>query len=143
MIEDQDLILADTSAWIEHDRATLSAVDERMIELIASDGPLAYTEPVMMEMLAGARADRLESKVRRLLMRFTLLPFESPTDFVGAADVFRRCRAAGVTPGGMIDCMIAHVALRTNATVLSNDVGMARMALVLGVRLDQASLRAS
>jgi len=48
------VILADTSAWVEFDRATGSAVDRRMAELIASDGPLAVTEPVLMEVLAGA-----------------------------------------------------------------------------------------
>jgi hypothetical protein len=34
------VILADTSAWIEYDRATGSAVDERVAALIAADGPL-------------------------------------------------------------------------------------------------------
>jgi len=40
------MILADTSAWVEYDRATGSAVDVRIVELIANDGPLAFTEPV-------------------------------------------------------------------------------------------------
>jgi predicted nucleic acid-binding protein len=49
------VILADTSAWVEYDRATGSAVDQRVAELIATDGPLMVTEPVLMEVLAGAR----------------------------------------------------------------------------------------
>src|SRR5258707_27097 len=39
------MILADTSAWVEYDRATGSAVHRRVAELIATDGPLSVTEP--------------------------------------------------------------------------------------------------
>jgi predicted nucleic acid-binding protein len=48
------MILADTSAWVEYDRATGSAVDTRLTRLIADEEPLAVTEPVIMEVLAGA-----------------------------------------------------------------------------------------
>ena len=42
------MILADTSAWVEYDRATGSTADRRIAELIADDGPLMFTEPVLM-----------------------------------------------------------------------------------------------
>ena len=71
-----------------------------------------------MEVLAGARSDQRESDLRRLLLRFELLPFEVVADFDGAAHIYRRCRRAGVTPRGMVDCMIAAVALRRGATLL-------------------------
>ena len=32
------MILADTSAWVEYDRATGSAADQRIVELISTDG---------------------------------------------------------------------------------------------------------
>jgi hypothetical protein len=35
------VILADTSAWVEYDRATGSPVDHRLTELIAAGGPVA------------------------------------------------------------------------------------------------------
>jgi len=38
-----------------NDRATGSAVDRRLTELIETGGPLAVTEPVAREVLAGAR----------------------------------------------------------------------------------------
>ena len=40
------MILADTSAWVEYDRATGSSTDVRLTELITADGPVAVTEPV-------------------------------------------------------------------------------------------------
>jgi len=136
------VILADTSAWVEYDRATGSAVDERVAELIATDGPLMVTEPVMMEVLAGARNDSRENDLRRLLLRGGLLPFESTTDFEAATRIYRRCRRSGITPRGMIDCMIAAVAWRRGAALLCRDADLDRVALLIGVSLDEASTRA-
>lgn len=136
------MILADTSAWVEYDRATGSPVDARLIELITTDGPLVITEPVRMEVLAGARSDAREDQLRRLLLRAGLLPFDAATDFDAAVKIYRRCRRAGVTPGGMIDCMIAAVAWRRRAALLSQDVDLDRVAQVIGIDLDDASLRA-
>ena len=135
------MILADTSAWVEFDRATGSPVHRRVLELIRTDGPLAVTEPVVMEVLAGARDDRRERDLRRLLMRFDLLRFDAAVDFEGAARVYRRCRAAGVTPRGMIDCMIATVAQRCRVTLLAHDADLARVASVLTIEIDEESLR--
>jgi predicted nucleic acid-binding protein len=136
------VILADTSAWVEYDRATGSAVDRRVAELIDTAGPLAVTEPVLMEVLAGARDERREADLRRLLLRFELLGFDAVSDFDGAVAIYRRCRAAGVTPRGMLDCMIAAVAWRTGARLLSHDADMDRVAGVIEIELDEASLRA-
>jgi predicted nucleic acid-binding protein len=133
------VILADTSAWVEYDRATGSAADRRIAELIEHDGPLAVTEPVAMELLAGARDDRRELALKRLLARFQLLRFDAVSDFEGAARIYRRCRSVGVTPRGMIDCMIAAVAWRTGATLLAHDVDIDRVAHVIEVSLDDVS----
>ncbi|MEX1009021.1 MAG: PIN domain nuclease [Acidimicrobiia bacterium] len=133
------MILADTSAWVEYDRASDSAVDRRLTELIAHDNPIAVTEPVIMEVLAGARTDERESELRRLLMRFELLTFDTTADFEGAARIYRRCRAVGVTPRGMIDCMIAAVAARTNSALLAHDANLDRVARVVGIEIDDAS----
>lgn len=136
------MILADTSAWVEYDRATGSAVDRRLHQLVESGGELAVTEPVVMEVLAGARDERQEARLRRLLSRFELLSFEAVADFEGAALIYRRCRAAGVMPRGLLDCMIAAVALRREAILLAHDADLDRVAGAVGVRLDAAPLRA-
>jgi predicted nucleic acid-binding protein len=137
------VILADTSAWVEFDRATGSAVDRRLAGLIDSAGPVVVTQPVVMEVLAGARDDRREADLRRLLLRFELLSFDAVADFDGAVRIYRRCRAAGVTPRGMVDCMIASVAWRRGAKLLAHDADMDRVARVVGIESDEASLRAS
>ncbi|HEY1921030.1 MAG TPA: PIN domain nuclease [Streptosporangiaceae bacterium] len=133
------MILADTSAWVEYDRATGSAVDRRLTELIQTEGPVAVTEPVIMEVLAGARTDARQADLHRLLLRFHLCPFDTAADFDGAARIYRRCRQSGITPRRMIDCMIAAVAHRHQAALLACDSDMEQVANVIGISLDDAS----
>jgi hypothetical protein len=84
--------------------------------------------------VAGARDDRREDELRRLLSRFTLVRFDAPTHFDGAVRVDRACRAAGVTPRGLVDCMIVAVAV-------AHDADFARIATAIDLRLDEASPR--
>ena len=46
--------LIDTSAWVEYLRATGSAADAAVTQLVEGSAPIAITEPVIMELLAGA-----------------------------------------------------------------------------------------
>ena len=136
------MILVDSSVWVEYDRATGSVSHLRLAGLIEADGPIAVTEPVIMEVLAGARDDRREADLRRLLGRFEMLSFDAVSDFDGAVRIYRRCRAAGITPRGMLDCLIAAVAWRQSTPLLAHDADMDRVARVIGLELDEASLRA-
>lgn len=133
------MILADTSAWVEYDRATGSSVDRRLTELIEGERQVAVTEPVIMEVIAGARSDEREADLRRLLLRFDLLRFDAAVDFDAAARIYRSCRRAGLAPRGMLDCMIAAVAHRHEAALLALDLDLVRVADVIGVEIDAAS----
>lgn len=135
------MILADTSAWVEYDRATGSDADLRLAELLERPRTLAVTEPVIMEVTAGARDHQREVDLLDLLARATLIPFDPAADFHAAARIYRHCRAAGVTPRGMIDCMIAAVAARSGATILAQDADLIFVAKVFGLSVDPASLR--
>ena len=135
-------VLADTSAWVEFQLATDSPPDLRLVELLSgSPGVVAWTEPVLMELTAGARTDRAAMELRDMLSTATLIPLLPDADFESASRIYRRCRAVGVTPRGLIDCLIAAVAQRTEASVLSHDHDLARIAEVIGIPLDEASLR--
>jgi predicted nucleic acid-binding protein len=91
------VILADTSAWVEYLRATGSPTHLRLRELIAADGELATTEVVTMELLAGVAAAEEVTRLRRLLLRFQLLPIGGLADYEAAAALYRHCRARGET----------------------------------------------
>ena len=131
------MILVDTSAWIEFDRASGSDVDRRLTALIEREAEIAVTEPVSMELTAGARDDRAAARLRDHLLRYRLLSVDPAADFDAAARVYRRCRRAGVTPRGMVDCLIAAVAWRHGATLLTCDADLERIAMVMGLALDR------
>ena len=90
-----------------------------------------------MEVLAGARDDAREADLCRMLLRFHLCQFDPAADFEGAARIYRRCRQAGITPRGLVDCMIAAVARRHEATLLACDIDLDRVAGVIGIELDR------
>jgi predicted nucleic acid-binding protein len=136
------VILADTSAWVEYDRATGSSAHLRMRELLTA-GPvsLAVTEPIVMEVLAGARDNSRARDLQRLLLFPRLIRLDPAADFHAAARIYRHCRQRGITPRGLLDCLIAAVARRTDATLLAWDSDIARVSQVIGVVLDDASRR--
>lgn len=133
------ILLTDSSAWVEYLRATGSRADLRIRELIGSDR-LAVTEPVVMEICAGAKRDDQERRLRELLLRYPVLHVDPRLDFDLAVSIYRNCRAAGITPRGLIDCMIAAVALRHGAALLAFDRGLAAIARVVDLPLDRHSL---
>lgn len=131
------MILVDSSAWVEFDLATGGPVDLRLTALIREGGPIAVTDPVVMEVTAGARDDRAAARLRDLLLSFSFLPFDAAADFDAAARIYRTCRRQGITPRGMVDCLIAAVAWRHGATLLARDADLARVGSVMGIELDE------
>ena len=129
------MILVDTSVWVEYDQATQSAAHLELASLISGAGDIFVTEPILMEVLAGARDERAGAILRRLLTSFGWLPFDAVADFEGAAKVYRACRRAGITPRGLIDCMIVAVALRTGSELLTTDQDFERLSGILPLRL--------
>ncbi len=130
------MILADTSAWVEYDRGTGSATHLALRSLVETGGDkLAVTEPVLMEVLAGAHTEERSAKLERLLRSFQWIPADPVADFTGAAKLYRACRRAGITPRSLNDCMIANIALRTGSALLAADRDFADMATVVPLRL--------
>ena len=115
------MILADTSAWVEYLRATGSPAHLRLRELIAGEGELATTEVVTMELRAGAATAEEVTRLRRLLLRYQLLPVEGLADYEAAAALYRHCRARGEAVRQLTDCLIAVVAMRHTTSLLHRD----------------------
>jgi hypothetical protein len=115
------VILVDTSAWIELLRASGHPAHLTLRHHLQRRSPIATTEPVMMELLAGARTAAEHSRLRARLMALPRLAVGGLEDYGAAADLYRACRTRGATVRRLIDCLIAAVAIREGATVLHND----------------------
>jgi hypothetical protein len=115
------VIVVDSSAWIEFQRATGSAADRRLTAAIEADEPLAIVGLIILEVLAGAHDEQHARLLNRLLGRARLLPLEEPSDYEAAAALYRACRREGVTIRRLPDCLIAAVTIRAGAKLLHRD----------------------
>lgn len=113
--------LVDTSAWVEFLRATGSTTHRALRQLLEEETPLQTTDVVVLEVLAGARDDQHEVRLRRLLARCEHVAVGGLASYELAADLYRTCWRAGETVRALTDCLIAAVALRAEVAVLHND----------------------
>ena len=112
--------LVDTSAWIEYIRDTGSLACEYVDQLIRKEESVHLTEPVIMELLAGA-GPRTFGRLEKLVGAFPLLQVDNALDYHQAARIYRMVRASGDTPRSHLDCLIAAVASRTDAVLVHDD----------------------
>lgn len=115
------MILVDTSAWIELLRGSGHPAHVTLRHHLERRSPVATTEPIIMELLAGTRSASERSKLRARLLGLPRLSVRGLADFEAAAELYRTCRGRGATVRKLIDCLIAAVAIREHATVLHND----------------------
>lgn len=113
--------LIDSSAWIEYLRDTGSAAANEVERLIDTDADIATTEPIVMELLAGPTNPKALSLVDALTAGLPLIRVDPYTDHHHAAAIYRAARSQGKTVRSLVDCLIAAVALRTDATLLHRD----------------------
>ena len=115
------MILVDTSAWIELLRTTGHPAHVTLRHHLERGAPIAISEPIIMELLAGVAVAAERSRLRARLLALPRLPVRGLADFEAAADLYRVSRSRGATVRKLIDCLIAAVAIRERATLLHND----------------------
>lgn len=131
------VVLVDTSVWIEVFRSR-SRVD---IESVVPFDDMVTCLPVVQEVLQGFRDERAHRVASQALLAFPIL--ESPLGVevhLGAAELYRAARRAGITPRSGVDCLIAECAIRNAAVVLHADRDFDQLARVS--RLQARSLSA-
>ena len=124
------MLIADSSAWIEWLRQRGSATDLAFDSAFSND-LVVLLEPVKAELLHSAR-DRAEvGTLRRLFETVDFELVHPRDDLESAVELFHAARQRGVTIRGLMDCLIAAMALRIGPPVLHHDRDFARMAPVL------------
>lgn len=88
-----------------------------------------------MELLAGARNENEYSSVRRLEPSVGWIPVDPATDFDRSARIYGHCRRNGITPRGLLDTLIAAIALRTECQLMTSDRDFDAMATLVPLEL--------
>ena len=130
------MILPDTSAWVEELRKTGSSVHLSLRRHLNTGSEIAVTEPVIMELLAGARSKHELRATRKRMMAFPMLRVDNLVTYERAAVIWRLCRAAGEPVRNTMDCLIAAVAIRESASILHADRDFDVMARHAGLRVE-------
>jgi len=124
--------LIDSSAWIEYFRRTGSSANIEVRRLLReAPAGVTTTEPIVMELLAGANSDRIFTQLQTLTDGLRLLPVDGALDYRNAATAYRAARAGGKTVRKILDCLIAVVAVRTGAMLVHRDRDFDVLAAVL------------
>jgi predicted nucleic acid-binding protein len=128
-------VLVDTSAWIEFLRGTGSPEHRFLRSALQEERPLAWTEPVLLELTVGARSDRRARELRAMLAGGELLAVQGLADWAAAASLWRAARERGLTVRSTVDCLIAAVAIRTDTPVLARDRDYGALAQVSALEI--------
>jgi predicted nucleic acid-binding protein len=113
--------LIDTSVWVDFLRAADSEARWFLKDLVTSNRSITTTEPVVMELLAGAKSPRHVMELEKLTSGLMVLGVKTDEDYHSAASLYRTVRSLGKTVRAINDCLIAAVALRTGATLVHKD----------------------
>jgi predicted nucleic acid-binding protein len=130
------VILVDTSAWIDHLRTADTQTGRRLAELIDQDADLTTTEPIVLELLAGADTPLRLEAIERLTNGLPVIGVEPRLDFRQAAAVYLAVRRSGRTVRSLVDCLIAAVALRADVPILHRDADFDAIAACLPLRIE-------
>jgi predicted nucleic acid-binding protein len=115
------VVLADSSVWIDYLRGYRTrARDDLRGRLRTGDLP-AVTEPIAMELLAGASDEKAWTQIDRLVSGLPLLTIDPALDYRDAAILYRAARRSGRTVRRLNDCVIAAVAIRHGVELLHKD----------------------
>lgn len=123
--------LVDTSVWIEFLRGTETPATTYLRDTVGID--VRTSEPILLELMAGARPGRRAAAIERLLLSQSWLGVEPALDYRGAVDVFHAARATGRQPRSLQDCVIAAVALRHGVAVAHRDADYEHIAEATGL----------
>ena len=110
------MLLVDTSIWVLADHGRIE-LDE-----VTAGETLATCPALVLEVLRGAPNQRRYAQIRETLLSAEMLDDPTPFDrFEEAAQLYLRCRDAGVTIRSSIDCLVAATALAHDAVVFHDD----------------------
>jgi hypothetical protein len=124
-------MLVDSSVWIELLRSGQGYEARLLSAALRAQRFVALAPIVLQETLQGAGSHAVFRRWRRAFQDLTMLLVSDPrTTHVRAAEIYMRCRLAGITPRSGNDCLIAVTAIEFDLPILHRDRDFVRIATV-------------
>ena len=120
------MLIVDSSVWIDFFAGRELPNVRRLDTALLSDEEIGVPDIVRLEILSGVRKDATLRKITANLNALRRLA-ALDDDWDEAAALYRTCRRHGVTIRGVVDCLIARLAIREGALLLAHDRDFAMM----------------
>jgi len=130
-----NLVLVDTSVWVDFLTGAESAQRHELHRLIDGGKPVILTGLIVVEILQGIRRDNHFDAIRAQLDLYPIVEPSGRATYVQAASLYRRCRKHGITIRSPIDCLISVIAVEYGATLLHKDRDFAAISRVFPLKL--------
>ena len=131
--EDRQLILVDSSVWIDYFNGKVTPQTEKLDELLNAE-PLAIGDLILVEVLQGFASERSFTEARRFLSALTVVDLCGPEIAIQAARNFRILRELGFTVRKTIDSVIATRCIESGYDLLHSDRDFDPFVAHLGLR---------
>ena len=128
-------MIVDTSVWIDYFNGHPSREAQRLARAIEDGELIGIPGLVLTEILLGLKNDAEAQRIGSLLDAIDWIAEPSKADYAAAAEIYRACRAQGITVRSTIDCLIAQLAIREQRAVLAKDRDFAAIAKIKPLRL--------
>jgi predicted nucleic acid-binding protein len=130
-----NMILVDTSVWIEFLRGENSVQRQALHRLIEEEEDISITEIILTEVLQGIRNDRDFRMTKDYLLEFPIFRPQGIETYLQAAHLYRECRKKGKTVRKTVDCIIAAICLENDLTLLHQDRDFDLIAACAGLKI--------
>ena len=133
------MIVVDTSVWIDYFRRIETPATLFLLRGHVQPRRIIVGDVVLLEVLMGARDERMAERLAGLLATFRQEALLTPETAPLAAENYRRLRAVGVTPRQTTDLIVASFCIAWGHELLFSDRDFLPMVTHLGLRPAMAS----
>ena len=114
--------LVDTSVWLDFLQGQDSPQVSFLDDLLSNPLAVGITDLIFMEILQGARDQKVLDQLRSYFSGQRFYRFDDPaTSHASAAQLYFDCRRQGITVRSTLDCLIAQCALEHDLILFHQD----------------------
>ena len=116
------MVLVDTSVLIDFFRNTQNGGTEKLESLLRNGIPFGINNLIYLEMLQGAYSLKDYELLKNYLDTQIFYELkDGRTSYSSAAEIYRKCRYAGITVSSTVDLLIVQTTIENRLFLLHND----------------------
>jgi predicted nucleic acid-binding protein len=119
--EKQDMIIVDTSVWIDFLRGENSSEQRILHELIENEEEISITGIILAEILQGIKEEKEFRRIREYLLEYPIYEPKGTVTYIDAARIYGACRNKGKTVRSTVDSIVAAICVENGFSIFHKD----------------------